>query len=598
MEIDELAAYAENKYRMKAQHKWESLPSLSVLTDPSSGKWIALLIKEWNGEQGEYIERCDMRCASLIKDHKSWLTKPFRMSGNEWIGIRIDQVQNADEVFHLFDAAVRSVRNDRFTIVIPSDRTSADYPSSAIPSVKSIYNDAVKGIPEPIVKMMELYQYGSGSFSDKCRNFYTQGKYMADYEDNVPWVFVHQNYFVTYHDLNVTQLRGYFTWRSKIRRKEYPPASASLAYLYIYELLNEIGTKSEQDAFQKMEEFDQEYVRKNDERIIANNLHQWMADFCIVHHFSAEITRKYMKPYQLELDMKLTPLKSPQDYSDEEIVASLSYFSKYPFSSSPVMKDKEKGIRLFASLWRIASRECLINNKELFTVCFGQPSPSPYHPFNNAVYYEEKPYVDMTYAADPLRQYRCRDGKWTVSNYEKLYFDLNWLNGLLHDADRQFRRYCKTGGYLRTRTSEKWAIPYGEKAIEAEEQYELEASRPKITIDFSSLDHIRKDAAVTRDSLLTEEEKETDTLPVQAEVQPETEADEVKKILKLLINGDSAQKYILEKHVMPSVICDRINEALFDEIGDNAVEYDGTDIHLVEDYRDEIIHLLGGDKNG
>ena len=46
---------------------------------------------------------------------------------------------------------------------------------------------------------------------------------------------------------------------------------------------------------------------------------------------------------------------------------------------------------------------------------------------------------------------------------------------------------------------------------------------------------------------------------------------------------------------MPSVAADRINEALFDEIGDNVLECDGDAITVVEDYREDILQMLGGD---
>ena len=46
---------------------------------------------------------------------------------------------------------------------------------------------------------------------------------------------------------------------------------------------------------------------------------------------------------------------------------------------------------------------------------------------------------------------------------------------------------------------------------------------------------------------------------------------------------------------MPSVVTDTINEALFDEIGDNVLECDGDEIALVEDYREEVTLILNGE---
>jgi hypothetical protein len=43
---------------------------------------------------------------------------------------------------------------------------------------------------------------------------------------------------------------------------------------------------------------------------------------------------------------------------------------------------------------------------------------------------------------------------------------------------------------------------------------------------------------------------------------------------------------------MASVVTDAINEALFDEIGDNVLECDGNTISLVEDYREDLTDLL------
>ena len=45
---------------------------------------------------------------------------------------------------------------------------------------------------------------------------------------------------------------------------------------------------------------------------------------------------------------------------------------------------------------------------------------------------------------------------------------------------------------------------------------------------------------------------------------------------------------------MASIVTDAINEALFDEIGDNVLECEDDTISIIEDYREDIINLLGG----
>ena len=69
------------------------------------------------------------------------------------------------------------------------------------------------------------------------------------------------------------------------------------------------------------------------------------------------------------------------------------------------------------------------------------------------------------------------------------------------------------------------------------------------------------------------------------------------QILRMLLQGESPEGYMKTSRLMPSVAADAINEAFFDEIGDNILECDGDIIMIVEDYREDILQMLGG-KNG
>ena len=144
----------------------------------------------------------------------------------------------------------------------------------------------------------------------------------------------------------------------------------------------------------------------------------------------------------------------------------------------------------------------------LFTACFGKPRIFAWHPLSNAVYWEETRHSDVDYILDECRVYHCRGGAWQEERYNSLYFNRNKFHGLLRETDRLLRRFLKTGHYLRKKAEEAWAAPYAETVIEAERRAEEEAARPKITINLSSLEHIRQDALVTRDRLLTENEME------------------------------------------------------------------------------------------
>ena len=56
MNLAGLTTYAREKYHISEQHKWADFPGFSVLTDPATGKWAALLMRQWDSEAGEQIQ--------------------------------------------------------------------------------------------------------------------------------------------------------------------------------------------------------------------------------------------------------------------------------------------------------------------------------------------------------------------------------------------------------------------------------------------------------------------------------------------------------------------------------------------------------------
>jgi hypothetical protein len=248
---------------------------------------------------------------------------------------------------------------------------------------------------------------------------------------------------------------------------------------------------------------------------------------------------------------------------------------------------------------------------DIFTACFGKIKDFAWHPLANAVYMDREERGETVYEINDCRKYVYKNGRWSVKRYEDIYFDKYKVAAIMHEADRQLRRYLKTGHYLRAKEGEEWITPYVEVAIEADREAIAEAARPKVTIDLSGLDKIRRDAQITRDSLLTEEDLKEDEPAIQPSVEnvktPVHEAegpvtikipslDEVHtQILLTVMRGESAAELIRQQFLMPSVVTDTINEALFDEIGDNVLECDGEEITFVEDYREELNLIINGE---
>ena len=511
--------------------------------------------------------------------------------------------------------------------------------------------NAKQHVPEQIRRMKNLYQYGNGSFKQICKNFYVQGKFMENYEDNVPWKGeISTYYWSTYHNLSLAQLRGYFTWRTELRKGNYRKHCETFVSMYLYELLNGIGTKSVEDSLHKMEEFEKGYIDAGfSDRYLRGRLHRWMLELAVLNGLAPDIARKYADSDMLEKDAAVEILHYPEKFSEQEVFNALCVFGGKKTAESKLIQEcGTEAIALFAAVWRLASVQYQEDGKKLFQLCFGRRRAQDWHPLEYTLYYDNsKKRKSVAYELNPSRSYLFKEGAWYVVTYQSYYFNRKIIADFLHEIDRRLRLYLKIRHPLKERKEAAWAVPYIEAVIEADRKAKIEAARPKISIDFSGLDKIRKDALETQDSLLTKEEtmgspevaskqtensKHTGTPEYAGDAIPDTASIPIPatasmpsaatlsgsafgasgssgvsvplddsldgmqiQLLRMLLRGEPVQELIAAQHGMPSVIADAINEALFDLIGDTVVECDGKTIILVEDYRDNIIGILGED---
>ena len=498
-----------------------------------------------------------------------------------------------------------------FTVVLESQRPTHEtgYHETALPFSDSSFRPGKEQVPEKLREMCRLFEYGRESAGARAKNFFRQAVFMQDYEDDCPWTggdFV--RYFPTYHDLTMRQLRGYFTWRTRLRKGDYGPIPTSAAYIYIYELLNGVGAASPEECIQKLREFEEGYLNSGigDARM-RPNLRRWMLEFAVLNDLPPALAREVAEPEMTERDAALAVLRSPENHSDGEVFSALCGLGGKKTESSPVLAGNgDKGKALFAQSWRKASAYAR-QGKDLFTLCFGERKTRQWFPLCNAVYYERTRQKDREFRLNDCRSYRCRNGVWQMEAYEKLSFDKGRLQGFLHETDARLRRYLKTGRYLRENTADEWADPYIDAVIGEDRRAAVEASRPKITIDLSGLERIRRDAATTRESLLTEDETEIRENEASEDAAPPAAEDETGnlplnpvqiQILRTLLDGRDTAEIMKTEHLMPSMTADAINEALFDEIGDTVLLCEDDRLLLVDDYIEELEQILGGTGNG
>ena len=634
MNLAELAKYAEEKYQIREEYRWTDFPGFSILREPVTGKWLALLMRQWDCESGMEIERCDIKGGPLspIQQTIPCLSQPYRMHGPKWVGVQIDQSTDASVVFYLFDAAVALER--RFFTAAQSrgvNQAGLAYHDTSLPLMAPRRVVENPGIPPKIREMRKMDEpFVTKSIGFRYEMFCRQAKFMERYEDNAPWHGEFHRFFPTYHDLNTSQLRGYFTWRTWVRQGRYQRTSTAFAFIYIYELLNGFGVSSPEETLQKMREFKTGYLDSGiGDKNMKSYLSRWMMEYAVVKNFPLEVTLPLVPARTLETDQAMLVLLKPNMHSDEEICAALAFFSKKKIASTPVIAQcGDHGKNLWARVWKKAiALSSQTQVRDIFTKCFGSLKTFPWRPLYNAFCFSILDSGNLDYPLNDIHRFECRKGKWQEVKYYGLSYDFTSFEEFLHETDRKLRIFLKAGHALRERGEEAWATPFVEAVIDEEKRAALEAARPKITLDLSGLDQIREESLVTQNSLLTEEERldaisisaergsdsskapvvddeETDESPVEIvplscsssepEVNPSSHLEPLHgQVLRLLLQGKSPAEFMKSHRLMPSIVADTINETFFDEIGDNVLDIDNDILSLVEDYREDVARILG-----
>lgn len=119
------------------------------------------------------------------------------------------------------------------------------------------------------------------SYVDVSKVFYQQALIMKDFEDNYEKHEPLFSYYPCYQKMGYEQLRTYFTWRAQVRKGNIKKTSVSYAFLYIYELLNNVGVTDPQDGFDKLIAFWQAF--RIYDLVIDRYMLLWLKDYHIYY---------------------------------------------------------------------------------------------------------------------------------------------------------------------------------------------------------------------------------------------------------------------------------------------------------------------------
>ena len=457
-------------------------------------------------------------------------------------------------------------------------------------------------VPSLIRTARSLDSGTPGSWQSREAVFLKQGKLLANYEDDYVYEKPVLRYFPTYQSLTDPELRGYFSWRTKLRKGEVQKTSLSFAFLYIYELINQIGVSAPLDGYQKLLDFRDAYGAL-DEGILAY-LDRWLTDYVVYYELDPNLLAGSKR---VLFDRGISVLDLIREQEEVKVMYAIKQLAPKWLSRSKFYAANQSDCDavIVRVLRRVSDHYATRTKKTMVEQFFGTPHTYQIRLFDTAVFWDSRKRKRFEYAVDERCIYRCQNGLWTVTRHPSPLRPNEKLEDILKTIDAVMREEYSYKYPVKYETETKWLI----KLIREETQTFLAAKKAhdtkKITIDYSQLTKIRQEAAITQEKLTVDEDEidfsmdgdgenfvpEPETQETSQSVQPgadcpltETEY----RLLHCLLYGRSIS-WVHKEGFMLSVLSDSINEKLYDIFQDSVI--DDTP-ELIEDYIEDLKEMV------
>ena len=442
-------------------------------------------------------------------------------------------------------------------------------------------------------KIREMRQLARGGGSE-TKVFYEQGRFMESFEDDFNYRGEFVQYFPTYQAMTDVQLRGYFSWRAKVRKGNVEKTSLSFAFVYLYELLNQIGVISPEEGFHALKGFWTAY-REFDSRINSYAA-LWLRDYVIYNNLDKSLLEGLS---DVDVDKAVVVLLDYQARGAEEVFSALNSLSSYDLESSRFYKEHPDDVRnVVCRVFSVVSAYYNRSPKQSASEkLFGRVVVNPYSMFKSAVFNDRASGGDRVYEIGNSHRYIRRRGDWHCERFVWYGHNNKRIGAILKTVDylmRQSRGFKSTLQPGKTNKILKGKI---EKEIANHEREKRENSPQKIDIDVSKLHGIRASALVTQSRLLVEEPEDEAPLPAAV---PENHGrghdtgldDAELGFVQCLAHGGGHEEFARSRGLLPSLLVDKINEKLFAVFNDTVIVDEGNGAELIEDYREDLRELL------
>ena len=431
--------------------------------------------------------------------------------------------------------------------------------------------------------------------------FYEQGKFMEDFTDDFDYQGEFAQYFPTYELMTDYQLRGYFSWRTKIRRGVINKAPLSFAFVYIYELINQIGVFSPKEGYYALKNFWMVY--KEIDYRISRYVRLWLKDYVVYNKLDKSLLDDFS---ETNLNDAVVTLLNYKSYRADEVFSAVNSISSYNMENSRLFKQYPEDVKnvvgsVYSALADYYRKNC---ERPLSEKLLGKFYTSPYFMFSSAVFYDrgcQKSFGNFyIYEINDFCKYTYRKGSWICERFFPYGGKSKQIGQLLKIIDSLMRPKYNFKTAIKAVKSTQSLQRMVDKAICNYREKQKENAIPKIEIDVSKLQDIRKAALETQSKLLVEEFEDVDarnyfgeTLDNKTKPENNTGLSDAEYQFMRRLLYDKAYDDLVRPEGLPlSVLVDAINEHFFDRFGDTVIFDVGDQPKVIADYAEELKGII------
>jgi len=437
--------------------------------------------------------------------------------------------------------------------------------------------------------------------------FYKQGIFMKDFTDDYPEAAAFSLYFPDYQMMGYEQLRTYFTWRAQVRRGNIANISLSYAFVYIYELLNNIGVENPQDGLDKLMAFWKGFSVYN------NTIDKYMLSWLKDYHIYYELPHSFKEFSQINDIAGHYPKMTEADTGFGLFCA----ISKYDMRKSAFYTDETSKMisDCFSHIIERIRRDFEAAGMH-FDNAFFRPTKRlvAWKPFKGALFYQRLKQPDRRVVFSENEIYVCIKNEWSFSTVITTEKGRRFIGYVMKQMEAELR---KITGYKYRLTANislinedtlriltKAGLHIENIVSAAVMEFHREATKTVITVDHTALARIRKEALATQEALIIDEQITPqeqnqnvfadftkEPLPASGvwESFKNSLSENDLRALAVISKGGDIKAYADESGVFLEVLIEGINEKATDHIGDNLLD---DNFALYDDYKDQTKELI------